>query len=98
MSDEPLQRTVRVTNPQGFHMRPVTAFSQLASRFQSTVTVRKGDKRANGKSPFDLLMLAAEAGSELTVEVSGPDAADALESLAAVLAAPSADDIAAPPS
>lgn len=97
MSDEPLQRTVTVTNPSGLHMRPVTAFARLAARFRSDVAVRHGDRRANGKDPFELLMLAAEAGAEISLEVSGADAADALGPLAAILAASSPDDIPAPP-
>jgi phosphotransferase system HPr (HPr) family protein len=39
-----------------------------------------------------LLSLAAEQGSELTLEVSGPDAQAAAEALAELMARPSADD------
>jgi len=37
-------------------------------------------------------MLAAEPGTELTVEVSGTDAASALPALMELLASPSAED------
>jgi len=83
----PLQRKVLVTNPQGLHMRPSAAFVETAGRFQSSVTVTLDGKAVNGKSLWDLLLLAAVPGSELTLEADGPDAADALEALAAVLAA-----------
>ena len=97
MSGETLQRRVVVTNPQGFHMRPQSLFVQRANQFASTVTVIKDQVRANGKSQWELMLLAAEQGAELVLEVSGPDAAAALDALAEVLAAPSADDFPEPP-
>src|SRR5712664_4889268 len=91
MNGETLQRKVTITNPHGFHMRPATLFAQTAGRFQSTVTLWRDDKRINGKSPLELMLLAAECGTELTLEVSGPDAAAAIEPLVKILTAPSAD-------
>jgi phosphotransferase system HPr (HPr) family protein len=74
-------------------MRPATAFAQLAGKFESAVTVCKGDRRINGKSPLELLFLGADQGTELTLEVAGADASAAIEALALLLAAPSVDDI-----
>jgi phosphotransferase system HPr (HPr) family protein len=86
MNGEPLRRTITITNPQGLHMRPITAFVELASRFQSDVFLCKEDgQRSNGKSPLALLGLAAEKGTPLTVEVSGPDEQAALDALAEFL-------------
>lgn len=68
-------------------MRPITAFVEKASRFRSTIYLSKADgPRINGKSPLALLGLAAEQGTELTLEVAGPDENDALEALAEFLA------------
>ena len=97
MNGDPLREKVRITNPQGLHMRPSAAFVELAGRFQSTVTVSLNGRSVNGKSLWDLMLLAAEAGSELTVEVSGPDAAAALEALVALLKAPPPEDPPAEP-
>jgi len=85
VSGETLQQKVLITSPHGFHMRPAATFAALASRFQSNVTVSHAGKRANGKSTLDLLLLVAEQGAELTVEVSGPDAREALAALVALL-------------
>jgi phosphotransferase system HPr (HPr) family protein len=93
MSGETLQCQVTITNPQGFHMRPAAAFAKRAAGFQSTVTLRNGDVQVNGKSLLELFMLVALPGTEVTLEVSGPDAQPALEALAAILAAPSPDDL-----
>ena len=93
MNGEICQRKVMIVNPQGFHMRPATLFAQAAGKFQSAVTLWKDNQRINGKSPLELMVLGAEQGTELTLEVSGPDATTAIEVLARILAAPSADDI-----
>jgi phosphotransferase system HPr (HPr) family protein len=87
MNGHPLERKVFVTNPQGFHMRPIAAFAQLAGRFQSRVTVARDGQAVDGKSILDLMLLAAPQGSELTLNVEGPDAESALDALAALLQA-----------
>lgn len=97
MSGTTLQRPVVITNPQGFHLRPATKFAQLAGKFQSTVTVCKGEQRIDGKSPLGLIFLGADQGTELILEVSGEDAPAAIAALAELMASPSADDDPAPP-
>jgi len=87
MNGETLRRTVTVVDPLGFHMRPLTVFAQRAGQFQSTVTVAKEGQRVNGKSPLELMLLAAQQGTELVLEVSGSDAGSAIEVLAGLLAA-----------
>lgn len=91
MNAEALRRTVVIVNPQGFHMRPQKAFADLAKTFQSTVTLCKGDRCVNGKSPFELMLLSVEPGTELILETRGSDAREALEALSQLLALPSAD-------
>src|SRR5262245_27963153 len=87
MNGEFLQSKVKIISPAGFHMRPLTAFAELAGKYQSTVTVYKDDQDSgkNGKSPWDLLGLVAEQGSELTLKVSGPDQQAALDALVELL-------------
>src|SRR3954468_1273986 len=97
MNSAPIQRKVFVTNPNGLHMRPSAQFVQLAEKFQSSVVVRTDSREANGKSIWDLMGLAAEEGTELTLEADGPDAGAALEALAALLATPPTDAPAKPP-
>lgn len=80
-----LRRAIKITNPQGLHARPASTFVKLASRFESEVTVRKGPDAVNGKSIMGLMTLAANVGSELVIEVSGPDAERAIEELSAFL-------------
>ena len=88
MNGAPMQRRVIVSNPQGLHMRPSAAFVELAGRFEADVNVTHNGTRVNGKSIWDLLTLAAEVGSELTLEADGPDAPAALDALAGLLSTP----------
>lgn len=92
MIGEPLVKKVMITNPQGFHMRPMAAFAQLAARFQSSVKVSREGQSVNGKSILDLMLLAAAQGSELTLEVAGTDAQDALDALVNLLKTPPDDE------
>ncbi len=92
MNGETIRRTVTVLNPQGLHMRPASAFVQQAAKVSGTVTVAKGEQRVNGKSLWDLLLLAAEQGTQLVLEVSGDDAAASVDALARLLAAPSVEE------
>ncbi len=74
-------------------MRPAMAFARLAQQYQANIVVCNGDRCANGKSGIDLMLLAAEPGVELSVEVSGEDAASAMEPLLQILSATDAEDL-----
>ena len=84
----PIRRAVTVANPNGLHMRPATQFALKAKSFGCKVHVINGTNRADGKSPIDMMLLVALPGAELILEVDGPDAAQALEFLAEMLASP----------
>lgn len=92
MNTVPFQRKVAIVNPNGLHMRPSAAFKELADRFESNITVTHDGKSVNGKSLWDLLLLAAEYGSELTLEADGPDAHQALDALSQLLSTPPPPD------
>jgi phosphocarrier protein HPr len=74
-------------------MRPAMMFARIAGRYRSTVTIRKQDRAANGKSMTHLMLLAASQGTELELEVSGDDAEQAFPVLSEALAAQSSDDL-----
>ena len=85
MKGETIRQSVSITNPQGFHMRPMAAFVETANRFPCAVTVmREGIPPVNGKSILSLMGLVAVPGTELVIEVTGPSAAEALQALVLV--------------
>jgi phosphocarrier protein HPr len=87
MPDETLRKSVVIRNPQGFHVRPAAALAERARQFRSRVQLTRGDVKVDGRQVLDLIMLAAEQGMEVTLEVTGPDAAEAIEILAQILGA-----------
>jgi phosphocarrier protein HPr len=88
MNREISRRKVIVKDPLGFHMRPVAAFAQCAGQYESTINVHKDELRVNGKSILELMLLAAEQGTELVLEADGADAPAAIEALAELIEVP----------
>lgn len=76
-----MERTVVIANRYGLHARPAAEFVKLATRFRSSIMVRKDDLEVNGKSIMGMMMLAAEFGSELAIKADGADASEALDAL-----------------
>src|SRR5262245_4786456 len=97
MTGPTLRKTVQMTNPQGLHMRPATAFATLANKFKSDVRVHHEGRTADGKSLLDLFTLVVLPGAEVTIEVSGPDAGEALAALVEVINRPVEEPADPPP-
>lgn len=72
---------VELLNKYGLHQRPAMKVIETAGRFASEVFLLKGDQRCNAKSIIDVIMLAAEKGTVLTVEAEGADAQAAVAAL-----------------
>lgn len=78
---ETVSREVVVANSQGLHARPADMLAREARRWQSRIELVADAQRADGKSILEVLTLAAEAGTRLVVEATGPDAREALEAI-----------------
>ncbi len=57
-------------------------FVDLASQFQSRITVRKKDQTVDGKNPMEMMLLEATKGTVLELQAEGPDEGPAVEALA----------------
>jgi len=73
--------TKRINNKIGLHLRAAGEFVKIAAQFASEITVYNGDRHANGKSILGLASLAAARGSEIKIEIDGPDESDARTAL-----------------
>ncbi len=67
-----------VSDPVGFHLRAAGRIVKLTKTFASDVTIRYNGRIANAKSIMGLASLAAEFGTAVRIEVSGPDEDEAL--------------------
>ncbi|MCU0652490.1 MAG: HPr family phosphocarrier protein [Candidatus Omnitrophica bacterium] len=80
-----ISKKITVKNKQGLHARPAALFVQVANKYDSRVTVRRGEEEVNGKSIMGILMLGAEKGSEIIIEIEGDDAQEALRELEKII-------------
>ena len=76
---------VHVANRLGLHARAAARFVQLATSFESRITVSSDDSRVDGKSILGLLTLAAREGTRLRLTAEGSDADDALAQIEALV-------------
>lgn len=68
-----IKTTITIINKLGLHARASAKFVSMTSRFQSHIDVTKGSQTVNGKSIMGVMMLAANKGSDLVLELDGPD-------------------------
>ncbi len=80
-----LTRTVTIVNQRGLHARAASKFAMTASQFGSEVTVEKDGQTVTGVSIMGLMMLAAGIGSDITIQVRGDDAREAIDTLTALV-------------
>ncbi len=78
-------RSVTVANRLGLHARAAARFVHLASRFQSQIRVARGAQTMDGKSIMGILLLAAAAGTALTITANGEDEHAAIDALCAFI-------------
>jgi phosphotransferase system HPr (HPr) family protein len=70
-----------VLDPAGLHARPAAKVVKVASRFDSRIVLRSGDRAADVKSLIALLGLTIRPMAEISLTADGPDADDALAAL-----------------
>jgi phosphocarrier protein len=80
------QREVEIINKLGLHARASAKLTQLAAKYQCDVAMARNNRKVNAKSIMGVMMLAAGKGAKVTLETDGPDEAEAMEALVALIA------------
>ena len=62
-----------ITDEVGIHARPAGILVKEAKKYASTITIAKGEKKADATRLMALMGLGVKCGEEVTVEVSGDD-------------------------
>ncbi len=78
-------RVLGIVNSRGLHARASAKFVQTVEKFDADVRVTRGGETVGGNSIMGLMMLAAAPGTSITVEASGPQAAEVLAALEALV-------------
>ena len=86
MSDETCRATLQIVNKLGLHARAAVLLVQASQRYDAQVTVSKEGQAVDGRSIMGVMMLAAEQGSQIDVETTGPEARAALEAITELVA------------
>ncbi|WP_298281842.1 HPr family phosphocarrier protein [Acidocella sp.] len=81
-----LTRAVTLGDPNGLHLRPAARCVAIAAGFDATLRLACKGRVAGLESLTGLMALGAKGGDVVTIEASGPQAAQAAEALAAILA------------
>ncbi|MDE1544317.1 HPr family phosphocarrier protein [Dechloromonas agitata] len=80
-----LTQETEIINKLGLHARASAKLTQTAGKFQCEVWMSKGERRINAKSIMGVMMLAAGKGSRVKLETNGPDEAEAMAALLALI-------------
>ena len=80
-----IKSTILISNKLGLHARASAKLTKLAGSFGSEVHLSRNSRRVNAKSIMGVMMLAAGMGSEVEIEVDGPDEAAAMGALRALI-------------
>jgi phosphocarrier protein HPr len=78
-------REMCICNKKGLHARASAKFVQTVEKFDAEVRVTRAGETVGGTSIMGLMMLAAAPGTMITVEATGPQAAEVVEALATLI-------------
>ena len=79
-------RDMPIVNRKGLHARATAKFVQCVERFNAQIKVTRCGETVGGDSIMGILTLGAGLGSTITVSAQGPEANEALDALAALVA------------
>ena len=64
-----LSRQVAIVNELGLHARSAAQIAALANRSTASVWIQKGNQKADASSIVDILTLACEKSSKITISI-----------------------------
>ncbi|MGD9897838.1 MAG: HPr family phosphocarrier protein [Calditrichaceae bacterium] len=76
-----IEEILRIKNKNGLHARPAAHLVKVAGKFISEIKILKDGLEVNGKSIMGVMMLAAETGSELVLQIDGNDELEAMKAI-----------------
>ncbi len=79
-----LKEKTTIINKAGLHARAAAKLVELTGAMESAVRIGH-EKMVDGKSILSLMMLAAVQGTEISIEVDGPDEESAMPAILALI-------------
>jgi phosphocarrier protein HPr len=76
-----LSREVIIVNELGLHARSAARIAEIASQSKASVWISKGKDRADATSIVDILTLACEKGTKITIHIENETDHDILTAI-----------------
>lgn len=76
-----IEEILEIKNKHGLHARPAAHLVKIAGKFKSDIKLFKDGLEVNAKSIMGVMMLAAEPGSEVLVQITGSDEENAFSEI-----------------
>ena len=70
-----------ITDELGIHARPAGALVKEAKKFESRITIQKGDKEVEATRLMALMGLGVKCGDQIVVKIEGADEDGAAEQM-----------------
>lgn len=80
-----LEQEFVVGNQLGLHVRASARLVALAQQFEAEIVLVRNGKEADCKSILDVMSMACDKGSIITIRVDGSGAEDAMLAVAALI-------------
>lgn len=80
-----MEKTFKITTPEGLHARPSTLLVSTASSFTSNVQLSYNDKSVNLKSIMGVMAQGIAPGSIVTISAEGTDANEAIRKITEII-------------
>ena len=74
-------RSICIKLESGLEARPVALLVQEASKYDSTIYIRSGEKKVNAKSIMGMMSLGLDNGEKVKVTTNGDDENTAMEGI-----------------
>ena len=76
-----ISKTVVVNLPADAEARPVAVLVQIASKYESKITINSQNRRINAKSIMGMMAIGLTPGQSIEVNIEGEDETAAAESI-----------------
>ena len=80
-----IRTQLTIINKLGLHARAAAKFVATSAAFASTIQTGKDGQLVDGKSIMSIMMLAANKGTVLDLEIDGEDEQDALQAITTLI-------------
>jgi len=80
-----IHSSITISNKLGLHARASAKLTKLAGSFRSEIFLSRNGRRVNAKSIMGVMMLAAGMGASVDIDIDGPDEAEAMAEIRALI-------------